>query len=169
MYYMISPIPFEDYKKYHVPFLVENKYGRNWNEFYETEEGKEFRSIAPVRMYYQKNRKELLWNVAMDICWISGCYNCPLHVYIMKDKVFHKELDLGYMKYTNFGKCKAMEGSAEEKDFSVRLPRSDTYFQGNMAEIERQVYDAMKPFKLINNNPIAHYIVYIDRIEACEN
>lgn len=167
MYYMISPIPFEDYKKYHIPFLVGNRYGRNYNGFYETEEGKEFRSIAPVRMYYQKNKRQMLFDIAMDICWIGCCYNCPLHVYIMKDKVFHNELDLGYMKYTNFGKCKAMEGTPKDKDYSMKLPRNEMYFQGNMSEVEKHVHDVMK-FKLNNDTPIIHYIVYKDRIEVCD-
>lgn len=166
MYYIISPIPFEDYKKFHIPFLAENKYQRDYNNWYETENGKEFRSISPVRMSYENERKQMLFQIAMDICWIGCCYNCPLHIYIMKDKIFHNELDLGYKRYTNFGKCKAMEG--DKKDYSMKLPRTEMYFEGQMAVVEKQVYDVMK-FKLTNDNPIAHYIVYKDRIEVCEN
>lgn len=166
MYYIISPIPFEDYKKFHIPFLAENKYQRDYNSWYETENGKEFRSIAPVRMSYEKNRKQMLWEIAMDICYFGCCYNCPLHVYIMNDKIFHKELDLGYAKWTNVGKCRAME--RVDKDYSIKLPRSEMYFEGQMAVVEKQVYDTMKDFKLTNDKPIAHYIVYQDIIEVCE-
>lgn len=162
MYYIMSPVTFENLQQYHVPKFSNEQ---QFEEFYQSDIGKEFHSIAPIRIMRVSNRNEFFWEVSTDIAWVGCVYNCPLHIYVMKDKVFAKEFNFGFAEYVNFGKCKAMEGT--EKDYSVCLPKEQMYFGGDLDTVMRAVYENMR-FKLTNDKSIVHYLIQENEIKLME-
>ena len=88
---IISPIKIELLQKYSFP---KDKYGNIDLEKYDsTSEGADFFSITPLVVDRYSNKKELAHHTAIDISWISLCYNCPLYIYVMTDSWYYKNLD----------------------------------------------------------------------------
>lgn len=156
MYYVISPIPVNDLKKYHIPFVGKTQ-TRDIIAFSATDEGKEFMRIAPLRICHESDKKRAIEKAIIDIAWIGLCYNCPLYIAFMSNNAFYSDFDLGLMRHTNFEKCTLMQ---REGRFA-EIPASEQYFGGNfhaiMSVFEQEcrfqlVGKQIVQYKLENNN-----------------
>lgn len=126
MYYIISPIPVENLKKYHIPYFGTTS-TRDMAAFCKTDLGKEFLEINPLRIIHEKSKLDAIANVATDIAWIGLCYNNPLYIAFMTDNAFYNMFDLGMARYTNFDKCTKMQ--RENRYAEIEL--NEQYFQGD--------------------------------------
>lgn len=130
MYYVISPVPVDILKKYHIPFVGKTQ-TRDMAAFCATDDGKEFLTIAPLRICHERDKISAIAEAAVDIAWIGLCYNCPLYVSFMSDNAFYSDFDLGMARYTNFEKCTNMQ---REGRFA-ELPKEQQYFGGDFNTI----------------------------------
>ena len=152
MYYIISPIPVENLKKYHIPFVGKTQ-TRDMATFCATADGKEFLSINPVRICHESDKTHAIASAAVDIAWIGLCYNCSLYIAFMSDNAFYKFFDLGVARYTNFEKCTKMQ----QENRNAELPKAEQYFGGDFNTI---VNTCEKEFqvKLVGNQVIQYQL-----------
>ena len=144
MYLVISQVKIEQLYKYH--YCADGK--MTFEEYAESPEGKEFYSITPLILQPIKDKKSLAYQIAMDVAWLSLCYNSPLNIYVMTDNWWYKNMHfLGLHSRRNFGKSSKMSkkchiegydiGSPEVQAF--RVPQETTYYQGDIDVIEQEI------------------------------
>lgn len=159
MYYIISPLRIDALQKYKLP--VKDKYkNKDYELFYNSKEGQEFLKIVPIRIKSERNKKELIFNLSMDISWISLCYNCDLYVYVMKDSWYYKNLDFWYQMHTNFGNLSKMQklGLNNNEAFKYKLSNENRYYQGDIETLENNMMNNLKVINL-SKNPICGFSV----------
>lgn len=144
MYLVISPIKIEKLQKYH--YQADGK--MTFEEYANSPEGKEFHNITPLVIEPIQDKKDLAYQIAADVAWLSLCYNSPLYIYVMTDNRWYKNMHfLGLRSKRNFGKCTQMQnlhhlegydlGSPEVQSF--RVPKGSTYYKGDLDVIEKEV------------------------------
>ena len=157
MYYIISPIPIENFKKYHIPF-TKSGLSRDVQKFFETEEGKQFLSINPLIIRRVSNKNTAIQSIATDIGIVGLCYNCPLYIAFLNDATYYKEFDLGLWEHTNLEKCVDMQ----ENGAKIKIDKGRQYFAGNIDKILEECKNNMQ-FRL-NNFSIMKYLLYQNQI-----
>lgn len=144
MYLVISPIKIEKLQKYH--YQADGK--MTFEEYAESPEGKEFHSITPLIIDPVKDKKNLAYQMSMDIAWLSLCYNSPLYIYVMSDNWWYKNMHfLGLRSRRNFGKCTQMSNKCHLEGYTVgslevqsfRVPEDSTYYKGDLDVIVKEV------------------------------
>ena len=153
MYYIISPKPIDYLKKFKIPYK-ENSSTRDSMAFYNTDEGKEFLKISPLIISRAPNLKEGAYQAAIDISFISLCYNCTLYIYAMKDNYYYNNLELGFSGYRNLGKLSKLTDSNIDKSIDVnklKIPMDTTYFKGNIDTIIQSMSESFKDIKFSRN------------------
>lgn len=158
MYYIISPIPVENLKKYQIPFVART-YTRDMTTFCTTDNGKEFLQINPLRISHEHSKSNAISNVAIDVAWIGLCYNIPLYIAFMTESAFHNTFDLGMARYTNFDKCTKMQ----RENRYAEISKAEQYFQGDYNSI---VNACNQHFKFnLSNTKIIQYRLAKNTIE----
>ena len=145
MRYVISSQPLYFLQQFEIP--KKDKYGNlDLDAFYNSNEGVRFREIKPLVIEYIKNKKDMSFKIAMDISWISLCYNCDLFIYVMSDNFYFDELKLGLHTYRNFGKVTELHNLRyryNSFDFpeydELRVDINTTYYKGEMEKINEEV------------------------------
>ncbi len=168
MRYIISSQPLSLLQRIKIP--KKDKYGNlDLDLFFSTEDGKNFLSIVPLVLSSVKDKKELFYNVSMDISWISLCYNCDLYIYVMSDNWFYKNLDLNFHRHANFGNCSELQNlhiKYGTYDFPeakmLKLPLEMTYFCGDMCIIEKEISENLKDINL-REKPISSYVLNLEK------
>ena len=157
MYYIISPIPIENFKKYHIPF-TKSGLSRDVQKFFETEEGKQFLSINPLIIRRVSNKNTAIQSIATDIGVMGLCYSCPLYISFLNDATYCKNFDLGLWDYTNLKECVDMQKNNKK----AKSEKEKQYFMGDINKILKECKNNMR-FKL-NSSSIIVYLLYKNQI-----
>ena len=162
MYLVISKIKIEQLQKYH--YQADGK--MSFEEYVNSPEGQEFYHITPLIIMPVKDKKNLAYQIAMDVAWLSLCYNCPLNIYVMTDNWWYKNMHfLGLHSRRNFGRSSQMSNKCHIEGYDVgspevqafRVPEESTYYKGDIDVIEQEIAKIVldKSFNL-RENPIQH-------------
>ena len=154
MRYIISSQPLHFLQQFEIP--KKDNYGNlDLDTFYNSIQGQKFREIKPLVLNYIKERKDLSFQIAMDISWISLCYNCDLYIYIMSDNCYFSMLDLGFHSYKNFGKSAELQRLGQQYgnyNFpginDLKIDINTTYYKGDLQTIEDVVNENIKSINL---------------------
>lgn len=161
MYVIISPIKIEKLQKYH--YMLDGTV--DFETYMQTSEGMEFGNIAPLVIKPIENKKDLVFQISMDITWISLCYNIPLYIYVMTDNWYYKNLHLSFLRSrVNLGKCTEMSNLHHIQGYaldslevqSLKVPLERAYYKGSMEVIEKEVKDKFQSINL-RKEPIYTY------------
>lgn len=144
MYLVISQVKIEQLQKYH--YCADGK--MSFEEYANSPEGKELFAITPLIIDPVKDKKNLAYQIAMDVAWLSLCYNSPLNIYVMIDNWWYKNMHfIGLQSRRNFGKCSQMSNKCHLEGYAVgspevqsfRVPQETTYYQGDIDVIEQEI------------------------------
>lgn len=169
MYVIISPIKIEKLQKYH--YMLDGTV--DFETYMQTFEGVEFGNIAPLIIKPIGNKKDLMYQISMDITWISLCYNIPLYIYVMTDNWYYKNLHLSHLRSrTNLGKCTEMSNLHNIQGYaldslevqSLKVPLEKAYYKGNMEVIEREVRDKFQNINLRKESIYAYKLSVLEGI-----
>lgn len=87
-----------------------DKYGNKDLElFSQTKQGQEFFSLEPLKIGHKGSKKDIISSISMDISWISMCYNDPLYVYIISDRYYNRNINLGFSSCTHLSRNKYIQ------------------------------------------------------------
>lgn len=156
MYYIISAKPLDYLKQFHIPYVGKTK-TRDSEAFYSSTKGKKFLRITPLVISNCNDMRDAAHNIAIDIAYLSLCYNIPLYIYVLSDKSFYKELDIGCVSFRNFGKVAKLtdlHAKYNSYDFpeakELKVDQQNTYYKGNIDEIIKVVAETLPKKKLTN-------------------
>lgn len=138
MYYIISKFDLDFWKTVHVPF-IEKSQNRDSHTFWMSDMGHKIDKEAPIAIKNVKDKKSLMYDIAMDVAFMSLCYNCPLYIYVLKDGYYYKELDIGFVSLRNFGKVSELTDRSNGGDTTAKellIPVDDTYYKGKVEDIQ---------------------------------
>lgn len=151
MYYIISTHDISFWKSLHVPYLTGSR-TRDVERFFEGPYGKRINNTPPIAICAANTKISAAENIALDIAFISLCYNCPLNIYIVTDTYYHRTLDLGFASLRNFGnvsKLLSLEPGSEEAE-KLRVDRNTTYYNGDAVEMEKTIAPIIKSLNFKN-------------------
>lgn len=144
MYYIISKLNFSELEKYKV-----NRTGfmknPDFSSFFKTEEGKEFLKLDPIRIEKTGNIEDVIFSLPIDLSFLSMCYNCPLYIYVLDKKTYHKKLNLHMNNHLSLEKVEEFLNS--KFNDTNELPKSSTYYNGDensMSEALRKILYSTK-------------------------
>ena len=164
MYYIISTYDIAFWKGIHVPYISGSR-TRDVEKFFEGPYGKRINNNPPIAICAANTKISAAENIALDIGFISLCYNCPLNIYIVTDTFYHRTLDLGFASLRNFGnvsKLIALEPGSEEA-LELRINREDTYYCGDIEKISETIVPIIKSLNFKNKT---HYCFRITKEEG---
>lgn len=157
MFYIISSIELKELQTYEMP--IKDKYGnRDSQLFFNSEKGKKFLNITPLRIARVNNKEDVIYNLIMDLKWVGLCYNCPLYIYVCSDRWFYKNIQLQFHRYTNFYKVHKMQecGINSEDIDNYRLLSLNRYYNGDMNKLEEDIRAVLKDVNMVKT-PICGY------------
>lgn len=168
MRYIISSQPLSFLLQFEIP--KKDKYGNLDTEtFYNSRQGKEFLKINPLVLRSVKEKKDLSFQIAMDISWISLCYNCPLYIYIMTDNWFYNNIPFRFFRYSNYGKSAELQklgqfygGYNFPEIQDLRVDINTTYFNGDMSSIDEHFSKIVKENINLRDFPIWGYSLTVE-------
>lgn len=134
MYYIVSPIPIEELKKY------KNTNPRDIKKFYKTIEGKKFAEINPLIIRQISNKNAGIALVSFDINVIGLCYDCPLYITFLNDKTYYKAFNLGIWEHRNIKKCEDMQENGTKPEIKIE----NQYFGGDLSTVLHKCQNDIK-------------------------
>ena len=153
MYYIISTHDISFWKRLHVPYLPGSR-TRDVEKFFEGAYGRRINDTPPIAICAANTKVSAAENIALDIAFISLCYNCPLNIYVVSDSYYQRTLDLGFASLRNFGnvsKLLALEPGSEEAE-KLRVDRNTTYYNGDTIKIQQVVSPIIKSLNFKNKS-----------------
>lgn len=157
MWYIISPKKIEYFLSLNIP--KKDKYGNNdLDLFAEMDIGQEFFNLEPLKIGYKTSKKELINSISVDISWISMCYNIPLYIYVISDRYYNKNINLGFSSCTHLSRNQyiqeaqmGMKGYSLDKAKSFIIPKEQRYQINLYEDVEKRISSWINELKLNKN------------------
>ena len=105
-----------------------------------------------------KRFKAMIEDIAMDLQWISICYNDPIYVYVF---IGYKILPIPWVKDSNtisitgFGKCSDMQCVENPEEY--KLPMQDRFYQDDFEKFEKEVKSMLESICALDKRQIFNF------------
>ena len=157
LWYIISPKKIEYFISLNIP--EKDEYGnKDLDLFALTEIGQEFFNLEPLRLGHKTSKKEIISSISTDIAWISMCYNVPLYVYVISDRYYNKNLNLGFSSCTHLSCNKRLQDVlsgvsdySSEESKKLKIPKENRYAINLYEDVEERITNMLNNMDLKNN------------------
>lgn len=154
MFCILSQVKIEDLMKISIP--VKDKYDNaNLSLFYDSNQGKEFSLIDPLKTYRSTNKYSIIDEIQSILGFCAVVYNCPIYIYVMTDNWYYKNLKgmrsvmfSHLYKLTKYQEIVNSSGFSDKKAEELRINNKDMYYEGNFDLLESEIIQVMSVINL---------------------